>query len=54
MLLLAPPEGDHMLAELVLPGVTGLAALAPVKDEIFQLVQCELARYVVVQGQQLQ
>ena len=43
-----------MLAELVLPSVAGFAALAPVKDEIFQLVERELPRYVVIQPQQLQ
>ena len=51
VLLLAPPHGDDMLAKLVFPGVAGFAPLAPVKDEILQLVQRELARYVVVQGQ---
>ena len=54
VLLLAPPHGDDMLAKLVFPGVAGFAPLAPVKDEILQLVQRELARYVVVHGQQLE
>ena len=53
VLLMAPPQADDMLAELVFPGVAGFPALAPVKDEIFQLVQGELARYVVVQAHQL-
>lgn len=52
-LLVSPPERDNMLAKLVFPGVAGFSPLPPVKGEIFQLVQCELARYVVVQAQQL-
>ncbi len=54
VLLLTPPAAEHVLAELVFPGMTGFAALAPVEDEIFQLIQCEGPRYVVVQCQQLQ
>lgn len=55
LLLLVPaPIAQHRLAKLVFPGRAGLTPLAPVKDEIFQLVQCKLARYVVIQGQQLQ
>ena len=53
-LLVAPPVGGNVLAEFVFPGVTGFAALAPVKNEILQLVQGELARYVVIEGQQLE
>lgn len=51
VLLVSAPIAQHRLAELVLPRGAGFAALAPVKDEIFQLVQGELARYVVVQSQ---
>ena len=51
VLLFTPPAADDMLAKLVFPGVAGLTAFAPVKDEILQLVQGELARYVVVQRQ---
>ena len=54
MLLLAAPVTGHVLAKFVFPGMASFAALAPVKDEIFQLVQGELPRYVVVQAQQLQ
>jgi len=53
-LLLMPPLVDNMLAEAVFPGVAGLAPLAPVKDEILHLVQGKLARYVVVEAEQLQ
>ena len=51
ILLVVAPVADHVLAELVFPGVAGFAPLAPVKDEIFQLVEGELARYVVVETQ---
>ena len=54
VLLLTPPVADNVLAKFVLPGVTGFAPLAPVKDEIFQLVQGDLPRYVVVHAEQLQ
>lgn len=54
ILLVAAPVADDVLAEFVFPGVAGLAALAPVKDEVLQLLQRKLARYVVVQAQQLQ
>ena len=37
-LLFSSPAADDVLAKLVLPGVAGFAAFAPVKDEIFQLV----------------
>ena len=53
-LLLSAPAADHVLAVLVFPGVAGFAALAPIKDEILQLVEGELPGYVVVEGQQLQ
>lgn len=43
-----------MLAELVLPGVAALTALAPVEDEILELFEGEGAGYVVVQREQLQ
>ena len=52
-LLFPAPAAEHVLTELVFPGVTGLAALAPVEDEIFQLIERELSRYVVVEGEQL-
>ena len=54
VLLLTPPVADNVLAKLVFPGVTALSSFAPVKDEIFQLVQAELPRYVVVQAKELQ
>ena len=51
LLLVAPPGAGHVLAKLVFPGVADFPALAPVKDEILQLVEGELPRYVVVQAQ---
>ncbi len=51
-LLLAAPLCSDVLAELVFPGMAGLAALAPIKDEIFQLVQGELSGYGVIHGEQ--
>ena len=53
-LLVVAPVANDMLAEFVFPGVAGFTALAPVIDEILQLVEGELARDVVVEGQQLQ
>ena len=50
-LLLPPPGTEDVLAKLVLPGMAGLATLAPVEDEIFQLIQREAPRYVVIKGQ---
>jgi len=54
VLLLSPPATGDQLPEFVLPGMTGIATFTPVEDEIFQLVEGELARYVVVERQQLQ
>ena len=54
VLLVTPPKTDDVLPELVFPGMAGFTPLAPVKDEIFQLVQGELPRYAVVQAHQLQ
>ena len=48
LLLMMTPAAQHLLAELVLPGMVGLAALTPVQNKIFQLVQGELARDVVI------
>jgi len=47
LLFPAPVVGD-VLAKFVFPGVRSFAAFAPIKDEIFQLVQGKLPRYVVV------
>lgn len=47
-LLLAAPVDHHMLAKFVLPGVTRFTAFAPIKDEIFQLVQGKLPGYAVI------
>lgn len=54
VLLVTPPKTDDVLPELVFPGMAGFTPLAPVKGEIFQLLQGELPRYVVVQVHQLQ
>lgn len=54
VLLVTPPKTDDVLPELVFPGMAGFTPLAPVKGEIFQLLQGELPRYAVVQAHQLQ